>query len=972
MATRQANPVLRHIRGLTGGGALTRLADRELLERFTAQQDQTAFEALVRRHGPMVLRVCRSVLRDEHAADDAFQATFLVLARKAGSLRRQELLAGWLHGVAHRVAARARVEAARRLNREAQAEPRTGPDPAAEVSTRELCAALEEEMGRLPEKYRSPFYLCHVEGRTRDQAARQLGYSLRTLQRLLERGRTLLQVRLGRRGVTLSAALLAATLGQGAAPAAVPAALLTSTLSAAFATGQSGAVPLKATALADGVLRRMAATRGKLLVALALVTVAAGAGVLAQPTTVPQPQLPIIKPAGGLDQPQPDEPPRARVDRYGDPLPPGALLRLGSLRLRAGAPVFAVRFTPDGKAVFSGSSTPRARLWDVATGKELRGFDVPQKPGAPHPRVVSALALSRDGRTLAAGTYDGPLHLWEVATGKLLRTLPGAREWVRAVAFSPDGKLLASTAGRSDQPGAVILWDTAAGKELRRLKTEKALHPLLFSPDGKLLACGADGGTVSLWDVTAGKALRDWKAHKSDVHDLAFSPDGKVLASSGLDNTCSLWDVGTGKLVRPLAAPFGRVAALAFSPDGRLLAGGDDSCIILWDPATGKQARRLESKQEIRSLEFARRGDGLRLTAGNGDGTVRLWDLPGSATLLRPDAPTDAVDLHRLGHQSGVYATAVSPDGKVIATGSHDWTVRLWDAGSGKEIRQLRGHTEWVADLCYSRDGKLLASAGNDGRVNVWEAATGKRLRQLEGRCVAFSPDGKLLATAVNQRPPDIQLWDLATGKEVRRLRGHRVGIFRLAFSPDGKTLASGGMGALLGLRAGNERSDVCSMRLWDVASGKERSRFGEPHEFVHALVFTPDGRTLISGGEPRGAGDRVSIRLWETATGKERGRIPGHRDRVWSLALSPDGRTLASGSSDGTARLWDWRAGKEIRRLAGHRGWVTAVAFGPGGRTLVSGSWDTTALVWDVRECTARPGGRPEGQGGSGPSPTP
>src|SRR5262245_32392613 len=255
MATRQANPVLQHIRGLTTGGALSRLADRELLERFTAGRDQDAFEAMVRRHGPLVLRVCRSVLRDEHAADDAFQATFLVLARKAGSLRRQELLGNWLYGVAHRVAARARVEAAKRLNREARAEPRTAPDPAAELSAREVCAALEEEMSRLPEKYRAPFYLCHVEGKTRDQAARQLGCSLRTLQRLLERGRGLLQARLSRRGVSLTAALLAATLTHGQAPAAVPTALLTATLTAALATTTGAAVPCKAAALAEGVLR---------------------------------------------------------------------------------------------------------------------------------------------------------------------------------------------------------------------------------------------------------------------------------------------------------------------------------------------------------------------------------------------------------------------------------------------------------------------------------------------------------------------------------------------------------------------------------------------------------------------------------------------------------------------------------------------------------------------------------------------
>jgi RNA polymerase sigma factor (sigma-70 family) len=957
MATRQANPVLRHIRGLAGEGGLSRLTDRQLLECFTAQADQAAFETLVRRHGPMVLRVCRSVLHDDHAADDAFQATFLVLARKAGSLRRQELLASWLYGVAHRVAARARVEAAKRLNREAQAEPRTPSDPAAELSTREVCTALEEEMAGLPEKYRTPFYLCHVEGRTRDQAARQLGCSVRTLQRLLERGRALLQGRLGRRGVTLSAALLAVTLHKGVAAGFVPEALLTATLTTARASAAGEGAPAPAAALAEGVVRRMAAARMKLLAVLGLALVTTTAGLLARPTPIRE--SPQVKPPG---DPVPAAPAQARLDTHGDPLPPGALLRLGSLRLRAGAPVFAVVPTPDGKGIFSGSRTPTARLWEVDTGKELRRFDLPQKPGAPQPNTISSLTLSPDGCTLATGSWSGPLYLWEVATGKLLRTLPGPRNWIHAVAFSPDGKLLASAASYADQSTDIVFWDAATGKQLRRLQGHsRAAVCLAFSPNGKLLASGGQDGEVRLWDTATGKPANTWQAHRNQyVTPLAFSPDGKTLASAGHDNTLRLWEVATGKLRVRLPVSLSS-HVLAFSPDGRLLAGGSHpGHVFLWDTATGRGLGNVPGHaDDVRSLAFVPRGKRLLLATGCGDGTLRLFELPDSTTLLRRKAedsviPTAAL-LPMLGHQSGVFGVAVSPDGKTIATGSQDRTVRIWDAASGKELRRHEGyvpdgHIDWVTDLCYSRDGKLLASADNNGRVFVREAATGKTLHKLPGRCMAFSPNGKLLATATNDRAAVIRLWDLATGQELRQLRGHKASVFRLAFSPDGRTLASGGMGVLLGLKAGNEEFEVNTMRLWDVASGKQLRQFGDPREYVHALAFTPDGRTLVSGGDPRGGPDSASIRLWETATGKERGRIAGHRDRVWSLAVSPDGRHLASASSDGNARLWDLHERKEIRRLEGHRGWVTAVAFGHGGRTLVSGSWDTTALVWDLR----------------------
>jgi WD40 repeat protein len=329
--------------------------------------------------------------------------------------------------------------------------------------------------------------------------------------------------------------------------------------------------------------------------------------------------------------------------------------------------------------------------------------------------------------------------------------------------------------------------------------------------------------------------------------------------------------------------------------------------------------------------------------------------------------------LHQFGHQSCIVAVAVSPDGKAIATGGLDATARVWDAATGKELRRLGEHNGWAGEVCYSRDGRLLASSSH-GLVFVREAATGKVVWRLPGRRVAFSPDSKLLAT-VNRDPrsvawvwSDIRLWDLATGRELRRLVGHRANIDRLAFSPDGRFLASAGRASPYPAEGGKEDSRGRPICLWDVASGRPLFQFGAPHEYVYALAFTPDGKTLIWGGDQPWDKGRVPIRLWETATGKERGQLPGHRDTVYALALAPDGRTLASGGKDGTARLWDLHTGKELRRLKGHRGPVAAVAFGPRGRTLVTGGWDTTALVWDVADLVGRgrlpkidpvPGGR-------------
>ncbi|WJW70100.1 serine/threonine protein kinase (plasmid) [Candidatus Chlorohelix allophototropha] len=302
-----------------------------------------------------------------------------------------------------------------------------------------------------------------------------------------------------------------------------------------------------------------------------------------------------------------------------------------------------------------------------------------------------------------------------------------------------------------------------------------------------------------------------------------------------------------------------------------------------------------------------------------------------TATPLPPSASFKLLNTLS-GHSHWVESVAYSPDGKTLASGSLDNSIKLWDAVTGKELRTLSGHTSAVESVAYSPDGKTLASSGsNDYSIKLWDAVTGKELRTLSDhdyvRSVAYSPDGKTLASGSGAN--SIKLWDIATGKELRTLSGHSYAVESVAYSPDGKTLASG--------------SGDNSIKLWDTATGKELRTLNGHSNSVYSVAFSPDGKTLASG-----SGDN-SIKLWDSATGKELRILSGHSKAVYSLAFSPDGKTLASGSGDNSIKLWDSAMGKELRTLSGHSQLVKSIAFSPDGKSLASGSWDKTIKLWGV-----------------------
>jgi RNA polymerase sigma factor (sigma-70 family) len=458
MADSPVHVLLRQLRTIFAAQQAGQLPDQELLHRFVTRQDEAAFAALVRRHGPMVYNVCRRVVRHAHDAEDAFQAVFLVFARKARSIRRRESVGGWLHGVAYRVASKARAEAVRRgalPTREAA----IASDPADDVTWRELRTVLDEELGRLPERYRAPLVLCYLEGRTQDEATRQLGWSKNTFRRRLERGRDVLRGRLTRRGVTLSAGLFATALAGQVSPAAIPATLISATVRAGlrFVAGRVAEGALrsgKIAVLAEGVLKAMLLGQVKVVTGMLFVAslFAAGTGVLthrvlAERQAAESQAQPAQPPAPVAEQPKPAVAPQARTDRYGDPLPLGAVARLGTARFRAGMWPKHIAATPDGTKLVTVDSNLTLgnclTVWDTGTGRTLREVRLP-KGG------IKALWMLPDGRGFAlVHVSRDDYAVWEFMDEKVPPPATGPREInsdgpFNVSAVSPDGRFVAA------------------------------------------------------------------------------------------------------------------------------------------------------------------------------------------------------------------------------------------------------------------------------------------------------------------------------------------------------------------------------------------------------------------------------------------------------------------------------------------------------------------------------------------------
>jgi RNA polymerase sigma factor (sigma-70 family) len=955
--------------------------DSGLLTRFLAVRDPAAFEALVARHGPMVLRVCQHVLGNRHDAEDAFQATFLVLARKAASVRPPGALAAWLRGVAYRVALRARTAALRGRHEGLApdlAPPDPRPDPLAEVTAREALWILEEEVQRLPGAYRLPIILCCLEGQSQEEAARRLGWTPGSVKGRLERGRERLHARLVRRGLTLAVALAAVEVARRPAAAGVTGALAEATVRAAvrFWAGQAavraGHEP-RAALLAEQAVREAALARVRGLAALLVLgagLAAAAAGALAhhEPAAAP-PQEGQRRPQGPAaqdgDLPRPDDSQRARTDAYGDPLPSGALARLGTMRFNHGFGLNALYFTPDGKTIVSEGQS-FVRLWDAATGKELR------QTATAEPSFDDQTVLTAEGTALLSLEQDGFDHdtvrVWDLGRMKEVRAvpLPVRRREIsvdRRNAVSPDGRL-----GAVHSPDDVRVFDLATAQELYRLpKGRDQVRAVVFAGND-LLVTADKKQLVEVWEARTGKPVRQF-AHGSPVEVLAASADGRRLATlehhtHAIDrfldrDVAHVWDLTTGARKQTLAArPQRWYMNVRFSPDGKRLfttsAGGDDHEVTVWDVETGERVRELDGAG---GMALVVSPDGTRLAEGALPGKFTLWDLTTGRRLADEDS-----------RHARAGSLFLSPAGDRVLTGGY-WSISAWDGTSGRRLRSIDLPPFRYTDphRTFSPDGRYAVSLAGElghGEILVWDVAAGRRMHTLRPPGVsqitsAFSPDSSRLATWHPGKEPVARLWDVATGAEIGSFPETKAGWpGRLFFMPDGKTLIVAGRRTV-----GYDLPDGKEQFSWRMKPLPSRGMVvevgGRPQSeddriAWRTLAVSPDGALaaciLGDGGFGR---ERLPNRLMlcDARTGKVLRRcddsgLPGTFFEV--LAFSPDSRLLAS--SDGRAvHVWDVATAGKVCTFRGHRGEVCSLSFSGDGQRLASGGEDSTVLIWDV-----------------------
>jgi len=563
--------------------------------------------------------------------------------------------------------------------------------------------------------------------------------------------------------------------------------------------------------------------------------------------------------------------------------------------------VWGVSFSADGKWIASGSFDKTVKVWDAKSGTELmtlRG----------HEDRVGPVSFSPDGTKIASGSKDRTIRLWDMATGEELMKLNGHDTEVHSVEFSPNGKRILSDIGGK----TVKVWDLATGKELLTLRGHEAkILSAVFSPDSKHIASGGKDNTVKVWDASNGHEVMTLRGHEGDVSSVIFSADGKRIISGSLDNTIKIWDASTGDELMTLGGHKDRVWDVAIAPDGRqLVSAGRDEAIKVWDASNGTELMTLRGhSDQVYSVSFS--PDGKRIISSGGDKVVKIWDMPVDNKLMKVSNETSIV--------------CFSADWQRVVSGDRGGRIRIWDRSTGTELMTLHGPKgDMISDVRFSPDGKRLFSS-QIRKGTIWDTTTGAEIVSFRANAgyvyAAFSPDGKYIASWVaeywdeGQDDNTIMLRDAETDKEIMAFEGHGGELWGVVFSSDSKRLAS--------------CDSAKTVKIWDVESGKDIMTL-KHNGGTFSIAFSPDGRRIASGGSDADN----TIRLWDADTGTEIMALKGHYRGIGTLIFSPNGKRLISGSRDDTVKLWDVSTGTEVMSFRANAGYVYA-AFSPDGKTI-------------------------------------
>jgi WD40 repeat protein len=570
--------------------------------------------------------------------------------------------------------------------------------------------------------------------------------------------------------------------------------------------------------------------------------------------------------------------------------------------------ITSLSFSPNGKLLASGGVDGTVKLWDVDRGQEL--FTVNSHPrfeagttdeitvGRAHNGFVTGLAFSPDGQTIATAGQDRTIKLWDSSDGSANRILNVSEgSSVYGLVFSPDGLSIAGASGESnfgEQGHSIGIWDVTSGQKAITIPERFFVNSIAFSPDGRTIASGSgqfglvtyscDCSTLRLWNAKTGLEIKRFAGSNSPVVSIAFSPDGVTLASGNFYKEVTLWNVASGRPVDKLASRADAVKATLFGPDGNLLVSQSGRRVTIWDGSRGDGAIAIGESIDFTAVALSPNGKTLATNAWT-DGTIKLWNTSTGSqiTKLTDGLPSD----------QAINSLAFSPNGRILASGDGPFgdkshSVRLWDVTSGRSLRVLKGLAAEVNSVVISPDGKMVAGCAIKD-IKIWDIVSGQEIRTISATSsgasdpyvhrIAFSPDGRTIAAAMARG--GIQLWDVASGNEVITL-GHPDVEYAdaLAFSPDGKTIA----GATEGM-----------LKIWDAASGSELHSIRAHSGYLQALAFSNDGRRLVTGGRD------AKVKLWDLATFAEVVTLVALGNDDW-VAVAPDGRF--DGTADGVKQI--------------------------------------------------------------------
>ncbi|MFP3040221.1 caspase family protein [Treponema primitia] len=649
-------------------------------------------------------------------------------------------------------------------------------------------------------------------------------------------------------------------------------------------------------------------------------------------------------------------------------------------------------FSPDESHIISASQDTTLKLWDIATGREIRTF-------SGHSGGVRSVAYSPDGKLIASGASDKTTKLWDAVTGREIRTITEDSS-ISYVAFSPDGKWLVTKSSNNttklwdiangqeinafngvvefnpgwdqiaqwDRDGNITIRDITSDREIRIFPGySKGITALAFSTDGKQIVSSYEDRTVKVWNIENGQETQSFVIKKKQgegtgmtptIRCVAFAPDGKRIVTGDDDRKMKLWDNSqetqtyeghwvtivdaNGGETSSDTGHFKRLQSISFSSDGRQILSRSDDRVICWDTDSGREIANFKIADQIASIKFS--ADEKKIITGDLFGNLELWDF------------IDGQKLQSFKKSMvGMSSVAFSPDGsQIVFSSSDDNTVKFWDITVGKLIRFFSGINKYdkikgIRSVIFSPSGKQIAT-GSLGNVKLYDAATGEEIRVFSGQnwpeSIAFSPDGTKLVSASDDGT--IKLYDVVTGGEIGNVvKRSFTGEYRIfaehpdesvvtaAFSIDGKQILSCGSSG--------------TVKIWNSADGREIRSFQASEtnssglkDLLFSAAFSPDGSRLVTGSR------YGTVNLWNTSSGQKIRTLGDLSNSIFAVEFSPDGKKIIAGDYN-VLKLWDAETGQIIRNFSGHSGFIHSIAFNPGGQQVVSISSDGTARIWNI-----------------------